>query len=61
MTPVSFVKTTEAYDFFFFFLVTINWQTSYDSGILPQDYGIILGLPVCRLGHNLSSTTKRVG
>ena len=31
MTPVSFVKTTEAYDAS---LVIIIWQTSYDSGIL---------------------------
>ena len=29
-----------------FSLVTINRQTSYDSGILRQDYGIIRGLPM---------------
>ena len=41
MTPVYFVKTTESYDVEF---VTISRQTSYDSDILHQDYGIIRGL-----------------
>ena len=43
MTPVSFVKTTESYELS---LVTINQQTSNDSGMLRQNYGIIGGLPV---------------
>ena len=43
MTPVSFVKTTKSYEVSF---VTINRQTSYDSGIFRQDYGIIRGLPM---------------
>ena len=52
MTMVSLVKTTEPYEVS---LVAINWQTSYDSGILNLDYGITRGLPVCRLGHHLGS------
>ena len=43
MTPVSFIKTTESYKVS---LVTINRQTSYYSGILYQNYGIIRGLPM---------------
>ena len=43
MTPVSFVKTTNSKEVS---LVTINWQTSYDSDILRQDSGIIQGLPM---------------
>ena len=39
--------------FLSFSMVTINSQTSHDSGILRQDYGIILGLP---MGHQLGST-----
>ena len=38
MIPVFFVKTTESYEVS---LVTINRQTSYESGILRQDYGHI--------------------
>ena len=38
MTPISFLKTTKSYDVS---LVSINWQTSYDSDILPQDNEII--------------------
>ena len=45
MTPVFFVKTTQSYEVK---LVTINRQTSYDSGIRRQDYGLIRGLPVNR-------------
>ena len=41
--PVSFVKTTEPLEVS---LVTINRQTSLDSGILRQDYRIIRGLPL---------------
>ena len=44
MTPVSFVKTTESYE-----VSLVNEssrQTSYDSGILCQDYGIIRSLPM---------------
>ena len=41
MTPVSFVKTTESNEIS---LVTINQQTSYDSGILRQDYEFVRGL-----------------
>ena len=37
MTPGSFVKSTESYKVS---LVNIKRQTSYDSGILRQDYGI---------------------
>ena len=36
MTPVSFIKTKESYEVSF---VTIIRQTSFDSGILRQDYG----------------------
>ena len=43
MIPVSFVKTTESYEVL---LVFINRQTSYESGILHQDYGHIQGLPM---------------
>ena len=43
MTPVSFVKTTELYEVS---LVTINRQTSYDSGSFRQEFGIIRGLPM---------------
>ena len=43
MTPVSFVKTTGSYKAS---LVTINRQTSYDSGINCQDNGIIRGLSI---------------
>ena len=43
MTSVSFVKTTELYEIS---LVTTNLQTSYDCGILRQDYGIKRGLPM---------------
>ena len=32
--------------FLCFSLVIINRQTSYDFGILHQDYGIIRGLPI---------------
>ena len=42
MTPVTIIKTTESYEISF---VSINWQTSYYSGSLRQDYGIIRGLP----------------
>ena len=35
MTPVSFVKTTESYEVS---LGTISGQTSYDFGILRQEY-----------------------
>ena len=38
MTPISFLKTIESYDVS---LVAINWQTSYDSDILPKDKEII--------------------
>ena len=41
MTPVSFAKTTETFEVS---LVTINRQTSFDFGILRQDYRIIQGL-----------------
>ena len=47
MTSLSFVESTESYAVS---LVTINRQTSYDSGILRQDYGIIRGLPMIHLG-----------
>ena len=40
LTPVSFVKTTESYEVS---LVTINRQTSYESGTLHQNYEIIRG------------------
>ena len=53
MTPVSFVKTPESYEVS---LVTINRQTSYDSGILRQDYGIIRRLPTNNMSHHLGST-----
>ena len=53
MTPVSFVKTTESYEVS---LVIINRQTSYDSGILRQDYGIIRSLPMNHMSHHLVST-----
>ena len=50
MPPVSSVMTTESYEVSLF---TINRQTSYDSGILHQhygimrpDYGIIQGFPI---------------
>ena len=50
MTPVSFVKTTESC---MVSLVNIKRQTSYDSGIhgqgygiIRQDYGIIRGLSI---------------
>ena len=43
MTPVSLLKTTESYKVL---LVTINLQTSYDSDIVCQDYGIIRDLPM---------------
>ena len=46
MTPVFFVNTTESYEVS---LVTNNRQTSYDSGILRRDYGIIHGLPMYRM------------
>ena len=41
MTPVFFVKATKSYEVS---LVTINRQTSYESGILRQDYGFLRGL-----------------
>ena len=50
MTLVFFVKTTESYKVSF---VTCNRQTSYDSGILRQDSGIIQGLPI---GFHLGRT-----
>ena len=55
MTPVSFVKTTESYEVS---LGTINRQTSFDSGILRQDYGLIRGLPMnhSRFFFRLDST-----
>ena len=48
LTPVSFVKATESYAVS---LVTINWQTSLESGILRQGYGIIC----CFIGHHQSA------
>ena len=47
MIPVSLVKTSESYAIS---LVTINWQTLYDSGILCQDCGIIRSLPMNHTG-----------
>ena len=38
LTPVSLVDTTESYKVS---LATLNRQTSYDPGILRQDYKII--------------------
>ena len=50
-TFIDFEETSsscsvQAVHFFLCFsLVTINWQTSYDSGIVRQGYRIIRGLP----------------
>ena len=38
-------------------LVTINRQTSYDSGILRQGYGIIRGLPTGSTRNTASDQT----
>ena len=43
MNPVFFVRTTESYEVS---LVTISRQTSYNSGILCQDYEIVRGMPM---------------
>ena len=43
MTPLSFIESTESHEIS---LVSVNRQTSYNSGILRQDYGIIRGLPM---------------
>ena len=53
MTPVSFVKTMESYEVSF---VTINRQTSYDSRILRQDYGLIQRLLTNNMSHYRGST-----
>ena len=45
MTPVSLANSTESHAVS---LVTINRQTSYEYGILCQDYEIIRVLPRCR-------------
>ena len=40
-------------------LVTINRQTSYDSGILRQGYGNIRGLPIGSTRNTASGQTVR--
>ena len=55
MTPVSFVKTTESYEVS---LVTINQQTSYESGILRQDYGTINAINKSDTTVEMNSTVQ---